>query len=101
VEICSSAYQTVDILTTDEIFPLKKIKFGNTEVSTINEDEKFCKRVYGEHCFTEAKYKKPHVNKYKKISKMKKIIHSQDNKDLLVNLEVPCLFDSSDLKRHK
>ena len=98
--ISSYKKSKTDILTTDEIFPLKKIKFGNTEVSTINEDEKFCKRVYGENCFTEAKYKGGHAKSIKP-SKMKKIIHSQDNEDLLVNLEVPCLFEPTDLKRHK
>lgn len=92
-----SAYNKTDILTTDEIFPLKKIKFGNIEVSMINEDEKFCKRVYGENCFTQAKYRQLHTSgRNQKQTKCK--INSEDNRDLLINLEVPSLFDPRKFK---
>jgi hypothetical protein len=94
-----SAYKQAktDILTTDEIFPLKKNNFGNTEVSTINENEKFCKRVYGENCFTDAKYKRSHTCGKTHPSRVNKI-NSEANRDLLINLEVPSLFDPHGFK---
>ena len=94
-----SAYKhsNLDILTTDEIFPLKKIKFGNIEVSTINEDEKFCKRLYGEKCFTDAVCSNLHTIVGNQ-SKRRRNITSEDNRDLLINLEVPSLFDPSEFK---
>jgi len=94
-----TAYQAGDrdVITTDEIWPLKRIKFGNFEVSIINEAERCVKRWAGEECFESPR--KTHM--YGPVRTSTGVLVSQEeqdkyissNSDVFKNLEVPCLID--------
>jgi len=86
-----------DVLTKDEIWPLKRTKFGTFEVSIINDAEKYVKRWAGDDCLKTPR--KTHgygptltsTGVYMSYEEQDKYISS--NTDVFKNLEVPCLID--------
>ena len=76
-------------MSAEEIWPLKKTKFGSIDVSIVNKPEKLCKRWMGETCLKEAKW--THSHTFWQSKEDKKFV--EENSDSLVNLGVPCLFD--------
>lgn len=82
-------YENNSYMSAKEIWPLKKTKFGSIDVSIVNNPEKLCKRWMGETCLKETKWTHSHTGLASKEDK--KLV--EENSDLLLNLEVPCLFD--------
>lgn len=93
-----SAYtkDDLDALTKDEIWPLKRIKFGSFEVSAINKAEEYCIRCFGETCFDEVYWRSGHKPSLfnKRRQYYRKYVNARS--DEFRNLKVPCLFDPSE-----
>jgi phosphorylcholine metabolism protein LicD len=82
-----------DVLTTDEIWPLKRAKFGTFEVSIINKPPEYVERWAGKNFMDTPKW--THSHTIKATSKHKEYIAT--NAELFKNLELPCLFDPTQL----
>jgi hypothetical protein len=82
-----------DVLTTSEIWPLKRVKFGNFDVSVINECEAYLRRWAGDDCFEIPKWRRSHVINPTRSQKAYITDHSQ----VFINLKIPCLFDPTKL----
>lgn len=93
-----TAYQKGDrdVLSTDEIWPLKRVKFGSFEVSIINQAETYVKRWAGEYFMDQPRWTRSHT--IKPTSEDKNYIAR--NPEIFTNLELPCLFDPSQLESH-
>lgn len=78
-----------DVLTSDEIWPLKRIKFGTFDVSIINKPHDYVERWAGKHFMTNPKWTRSHTIKPTQSDKR----YILNNSELFRNLELPCLFD--------
>lgn len=86
-----------DVLTKDEIWPLKRLKFGTFEVSVINEAEKYVKRWAGDDCLETPRkthgYGPSHTSTGVYVSYEDQDKYILSNSEVFKNLEVPCLFN--------
>lgn len=83
-----------DVLSTDEIWPLKRVKFGSFEVSIINQPEAYVKKWAGENFMTQPRWTRSHGLTTSPAHKKYIATHPE----IFTNLELPCLFDPSQVK---
>ena len=60
-----------DYIFYDEIFPLKKLKFGQYEFNVPKEYERYLKRLYGDDVLTTGKFTRNHHGKHKSVENQK------------------------------
>lgn len=84
-------YRGRDIISSEEIFPIKRKQFGTFQVSVPNCYEDYLKRVFGDDVLTDAKLTRSHTGIESK--KNKKLVEHEN----LFDLEVPCNFNPETL----
>ena len=85
-----------DILYTNEIWPLRKTKFGNYEASVVNDPVSYLKRWAGEDCLERPNWNRWHGLERKPTMKQRRYV--LDNPELIRDLIVPCLFDKNSIR---